>query len=88
MLNGGSKGKKYVKMIENMVAKKCERSDKIKNMNIENKNTELDNTDKSVLIEQLEWALVKTKHNPKPNFNEISEHLDYAQSLVKKLTNM
>jgi len=43
-------------------------------------------TDKSILIEQLEWALVKAKYNPKANFNEIAEHLDYAQSLVKNLT--
>ena len=43
-------------------------------------------TDKSILIEQLEWALVKAKYSPRANFNEIKEHLDYAQSLVKKLT--
>lgn len=43
-------------------------------------------TDKSILIEQLEWALVKAKYNPKADFKEIAEHLDYAQSLVKNLT--
>jgi hypothetical protein len=43
-------------------------------------------TNKSILIEQLEWALVKAKYSPKENFNEIVEHLDYAQSLVKNLT--
>ena len=42
-------------------------------------------TDKSILIEQLEWALTKVKYSPKPQYKEIAEHIDYAQSLVKKL---
>ena len=42
-------------------------------------------TDKSILIEQLEWALVKVKYSPKAKFDEVAEHLDCAQSLVKKL---
>lgn len=43
-------------------------------------------TDKSRLVEQLEWALVKAKYSPNANFKEIAEHLNYAQSLVKNLT--